>query len=105
MARDSRDVVARALTDPIAHDAVVTSATALGRALGGVVNLIDPGVVIIAGGMINAGELWWASMDSGLRQAALPILNDVSVVRAQLGDDAAIIGAAKRAFDTEGRPT
>jgi glucokinase len=104
-ARDSRDVVARALTDPIAHDAVVTSATALGRALGGVVNLIDPGVVIIAGGMLNAGKLWWASMDGGLRQTVLPILNDVSVVRAQLGDDAAIIGAAKRAFDTEERPT
>lgn len=104
LARDSHDVVARASADPIAHDSVVTSATALGRALGGVVNIIDPGVVIIAGGMINAGQLWWESMDAGLRETVLPILNDVSVVRAMLGDNAAIIGAAKRAFDSQGGP-
>lgn len=102
VARNSRDVVKRATTDPIAHDAIVTSATALGRAVGSVVNLVDPGVVIIAGGMIHAGDLWWDFLDAGIRETVLPILNDVPVVRAQLGDDAAIIGAAKRAFDSQG---
>ncbi|MGO4690154.1 ROK family protein [Glaciibacter sp. 2TAF33] len=99
-ARDSRAVIARAGTDSIAHEAVATSARALGRALGDLVNVIDPGVVIIAGGMRNAGDLWWSVMDDALRATTIPLLQTVPVVKAQLGDDAAIIGAAKRAFDS-----
>lgn len=99
---DSRGVIARADSDRIAHDAVVTSARALGRALGDLVNVVDPDVVIIAGGMRNAGDLWWSAMDTALRGTVLPILENVPVVPAQLGDDAAIIGAGKRAFDSLG---
>ncbi|GAA3872330.1 ROK family protein [Leifsonia kafniensis] len=98
----TREIVARTDVDPIAHASVVTSARAFGRALGGVINMVDPGVVILAGGMINAGALWWDSMDAGVRENVMPILNDVDIVRAQLGDDAALIGAAHRAFDLQG---
>ena len=103
-ARDARAVVARAETDPLAHDAVVESATALGEGLGGLVNVIDPDVVVIAGGMRNAGALWWSALEAGLRQTVLPLLQEVLLVRARLGDDAAIIGAAKRAFDATEKP-
>lgn len=102
-ATDSRAVVARASTDPTAYDSIVTSARALGRALGDLVNVIDPGVVIIAGGMRNAGDLWWSVMHDALRATTIPLLQRVPVVKAQLGDDAAIIGAAKRAFDSTER--
>lgn len=101
-AQSTRAVVARADVDPIAHASVVTSARAFGRALGGVINMVDPGVVILAGGMINAGALWWDSMDAGVREQVMPILQDIDVVRAQLGDDAALIGAAVRAFELQG---
>lgn len=99
-ARDSRDVIDRAATDTLARDVVVVSATALGRVLGGVVNLIDPGVVIVSGGMTNAGALWWKSLDQGVRETVVPILDDIPVVRAQLGGDSALIGAAKLAFES-----
>jgi len=99
---DTRGVVARADVDRVAHASVVTSARAFGRTLGGVINMVDPGVVILAGGMINAGALWWDSMDAGVRENVMPILNDVDIVRAELGDDAALIGAALRAFDIQG---
>ncbi|AMB58002.1 ROK family protein [Microterricola viridarii] len=101
-ARDTRDVVSRAAHDTVAFDTVVTSAGAFGRALAGVINMIDPGIVVLAGGMINAGALWWDSMLAGAREGTMPILSDVPIVRAQLGNDAALIGAAKRAFDAQG---
>lgn len=99
---DTRAVVARTSTDLIAHASVVTSARAFGHALGGVANMVDPGIVILAGGMINAGALWWDSMVSGVRESVIPFLDNIHIVRAQLGDDAAIVGAAKRAFDEFG---
>jgi glucokinase len=85
--------------DALASRAVSTSGRTLGQALGGLTNVIDPDVIIIAGGMRNAGEPWWSAMEAGLRDTALPILSDVLLVKAELGDDAAIIGAAKQAFD------
>jgi glucokinase len=100
-AHDSRDVLDRVATDTLARDVVVTSATALGRVLGGVVNLIDPGIVIISGGMVNAGALWWESLDQGIRETVVPILDNVAVVQAKLGDNSALIGAAKIAFDSQ----
>jgi len=103
--QDSRAVVARAASDPLARQAIATSAGALGRALGGIVNLIDPAAVIVSGGMINAGELWWDALDQGLRDSAMPILQNVPLLRASLGDDAAIIGAALQAFESLQRNT
>ncbi len=103
--KDSREVVASAAGDPLARQAILTSAGALGRALGGIVNLIDPAVVIISGGMINAGDLWWDTLDQGVRESVMPILQDVPLIRAQLGDDAAIIGAALQAFESVQRNT
>lgn len=97
--KDARAVVLLAQTDPLAARTVTTSARILGQALGGLTNALDPDVVIIAGGMRNAGEPWWSAMEAGLRDTALPILEDVLLVKAALGDDAAIIGAAKQAFD------
>lgn len=96
---DARAVVRLAQTNALASRAVPTSGRALGQALGGLTNVIDPDVIIIAGGMRNAGEPWWSAMEASLRETALPILSDVLLVKAELGDDAAIIGAAKQAFD------
>lgn len=98
----TREVVAATETDPIAHAAVTTSALALGRAMGGLVNVVDPDVLIIAGGMRNAGELWWSNVKKGIQTEVMPILKDIPIVPAQLGDDAAIIGAAKCALDARG---
>ena len=97
---DARAVVARTETDPLAHGAVTISARALGHALGGLVNVVDPDVLIVAGGMRNAGRLWWSTMEEAVRTTAVPLLDGLPVVSAQLGDDAAIIGAAHRAFES-----
>jgi len=68
----------------------------LGLGLGGLVNVIGPEAVIIGGGVVNAlGDPW---IDLVRTSARSQILTDpegqIKIVRASLGDDAGILGAA-----------
>jgi glucokinase len=77
---------------------VTDAATVLGRALGGLVNLLDPDTVVLAGGVAGAGPVWWgplrAAFDGELLEPAAP-----AFVPAQLGAEAGIVGAAALAAD------
>ncbi len=78
-----------------ARAAVGLGAKAAGQALGGLINILDPEVVVVSGGLADAGEFWWRPMETALRQEILAPLASVPVVRATLGNTAAIVGAAK----------
>ncbi|MFJ4209074.1 ROK family protein [Paenarthrobacter sp. NPDC089675] len=78
-----------------ARAAVELGAVAAGQAVGGLINILDPETVVISGGLADAGELWWKPMEAALRQELLAPLAAVPVVRAALGNSAAIVGAAK----------
>ncbi|MEC3851258.1 ROK family protein [Paenarthrobacter ureafaciens] len=78
-----------------ARAAVGLGAKAAGQALGGLINILDPEVVVVSGGLADAGELWWKPMETALRQELLAPLASVPVVRATLGNTAAVVGAAK----------
>lgn len=66
----------------------------IGIALCGVVNLINPGKIIIGGGLSNAGRYVFSAIRRTLEQRALPVsARAVKVVKAGLGDDAGPIGA------------
>jgi len=99
---DARDLVARAATDPDAGQAVRTSATALGSAIGGLITIIDPDVVIISGGLSSAGHLWWDQLRTAAAAAALPLVARTPIVPAGLGADAGVIGAARFVRQTLG---
>ncbi|MDI2033249.1 ROK family protein [Paenarthrobacter nitroguajacolicus] len=75
--------------------AVELGARAAGQAVGGLINILDPETVVISGGLADAGEPWWKPMEAALRQELLAPLSAVPVVRATLGNSAAIVGAAK----------
>ncbi|GAA2868585.1 ROK family protein [Paenarthrobacter ilicis] len=75
--------------------AIDVGAAAAGQAVGGLINILDPGTVVISGGLADAGELWWTPMETALRKELLSPLASVPVVRATLGNTAAIVGAAK----------
>lgn len=95
---DTRDVVARAAAgDPIALRAVRDSATAVGRAVAGVVTVLDPDVVVVGGGLAEAGPVWWQPMEAALRAEVVDPLAALPIVPAKLGQLAAIVGAARRA--------
>lgn len=75
--------------------ALDAGARALGSAVGGAANLLDPSVVVIGGGVVGAGALWWNAMERSLRAELLPPLRELPVVPAALGSDAALVGAAR----------
>lgn len=75
--------------------AVDMGAAAAGQAVGGLINILDPETVVISGGLADAGELWWKPMETALREELLAPLAAIPVLRATLGNTAAIVGAAK----------
>ncbi len=80
--------------DDLALKVIAHAAAAAGQAVGGLVNILDPAVVVVSGGLADAGELWWSAMETAMRAELLAPLAAVPVVRATLGNTAAIVGAA-----------
>jgi len=79
-----------ALAMRIYHDA----ARALGLALGGLVNLLSPEVVVVGGGLINAGDLLLSPMHQAVGEIAFAApLARCRIVPAALGTDAGLVGA------------
>jgi len=67
----------------------------LGTFLGGICNLLNPEVIVIGGGVANAGPFLFKPLNSALKAHAFPIASrTVKVVHAQLGADAGLIGSA-----------
>lgn len=98
-ARDARAVCARAdAGEALAARAVRTSARAVGQAVAGIVTVVDPAVVVISGGMADAGPLWWDALEGALRAELVEPLADLLLVRSRLGGQAAILGAARGAW-------
>jgi glucokinase len=94
--------------DANAHDLVAKQHPALeevgrhlGTAIGSAVNLFGPEVVVVGGGFGHAAfDLLVEPARDVVRREALPSARDVPIVRAQLGLDAGMIGAALAARDT-----
>jgi glucokinase len=82
--------------DGRAREALEHSASVLGRTLGGLVNLLDPDVVVIGGGVAGAGDLWWEPLRRAFAAEALPPAAP-RLARAALGTRAGLIGAAELA--------
>ncbi len=96
---DTRGVVARADADPRARQVVADAATALGRAIAGVMSVVDPDLVVIGGGVPEIGPLWWDPLLETIRAETVTLLSAVPVVPARLGTSAALLGAARLIFD------
>jgi glucokinase len=72
----------------------------LGVGLANYVNIFNPEVIVIGGGLIAAGELLLTPAREEMERRALPFPRDlVRVTVAHFGSDAGLIGAAALAFD------
>ncbi|WP_125610211.1 ROK family protein [Specibacter cremeus] len=92
---DTRAVFALAAGgDTVAQRVIERAAAAAGQAVGGLVNVLDPEIVVVSGGLADAGAPWWDPMATALRRELLAPLADTPVVRAGLGNAAAVVGAA-----------
>jgi glucokinase len=71
----------------------------LGIGLASLINLLNPEVIIIGGGLANGWELFEKHMQQQVIERAFPIpAASVKIVRAQCGDDAGLLGAAWLAY-------
>ena len=84
--------------DALALRAVRESAAVLGAALAGLAMLIDPDVVVLGGGLVDAGDLWWEPMEAALRAELIEGVADVPVRPAELGGSAALVGRRPMAW-------
>lgn len=74
----------------------------LGEGIGGLVNVLDPEVVVVGGGVADAGELLLTPAREAFRRSveAVDRRPDVPLVHAQLGNDAGVVGAATLALES-----
>jgi glucokinase len=72
----------------------------LGIGIANLINILNPEMIVIAGGVMNGWELFEKSMRHEVADRAFPLLAaSVKIVRAECGDDAGLLGAARLAFD------
>ncbi|MBV9607134.1 MAG: ROK family protein [Solirubrobacterales bacterium] len=86
--------------DSAAIEAIELIGTRLGVAIASFVNIFNPEVVVIGGGVMGAGELLLNAARAEMLARALPPSRDiVRIVPAAFGVEAGMIGAAALAFD------
>jgi glucokinase len=93
--------------DPVAQGAIETIGRALGVGITNLVNIFNPQVVVIGGGVIAAGELLLSpAREVMLERALAPGKDVVRVEAARFGPEAGMIGAGLLANDViEGKTT
>lgn len=108
LAAAGQPIDGRAVTDAAKHgdavavDVMATIGRRLGVALSSFVNVFEPDVIVIGGGVIAAGELLLGPAREEMRTRALTPMNETPVVAAELGPKAGMIGAAAMALEESG---
>jgi predicted NBD/HSP70 family sugar kinase len=93
---------AESLTEQVLHEA----ATALGIGLANALNLLNPALVVLGGGVARLGPRWLEAVASAARCEAFPAAGQCRIELARAGYDAGAIGAALLAIEatTTGAP-
>jgi glucokinase len=85
--------------DVVAIKAIAWSARYLGVGLVNLVNLFNPGMIVIGGGLSKIGNILLEPAIQVVRDKAFRVLsNAVRIVPSDLGDDAGVLGAAAFTF-------
>jgi glucokinase len=90
-------ILARAVKakDEVAVQIVTSAGTYLGYAMASIVNFLNPELIILGGGVIEAVDLMFETAETVTRREAFPNAGKaVKIKRAALGDNSGIVGAA-----------
>ena len=80
--------------DPVAVDVVRETARFLGAGIGALLNVLNPDVVVLAGGVVNAGEALFGPLKAEVRRRAFaPAVDACRIVPGELGGSAGVVGA------------
>ncbi len=88
--------------DPVSQGILMDAGRRLGEGIAGLVNILDPEVVIVGGGASEAGDLILDPVRSAYSRSveAVEFRPEVPIVVASLGNDAGAVGAALMALET-----
>lgn len=81
--------------DTAAQAVLELAATSLGRTLAGITNILDPGVIVIGGGVAGLGGEYLAGIMAEVHRSALPRPSDITIRAGKLGNSANVLGAAR----------
>jgi glucokinase len=86
--------------DSAAARIVRDAAEVLGSSIGFLVNILDPEAVVVGGGLgLTGGRYWDSLVDATRRHIWAEATRELPIVRAALGSDAGIVGAAAQAAE------
>jgi glucokinase len=89
--------------DAAARAALETLGRRLGAGLTSLVNVFNPEIVVVGGGLVAAGELLLAPARAEVAaRAVLPSRDQVRIVPARFGDESGMLGAAALALELVG---
>lgn len=88
-----KDIVADAATDPIAQETMDRLTHFFGKAVAVVINILDPDVIVIGGGVGNIDLIYSKGVDEVRKYVFNPRL-DTIFTKPKLGDSAGVFGAA-----------
>ena len=74
----------------------------LGIGLANLINILNPEIIVIGGGVVNGWDLFQKHMMQQVEERAFPLLAArVKIERAKCGDDAGLLGAARLAISNQ----
>jgi glucokinase len=106
MLSEGREIAGPLVTE-LAHDgdaaaieAIALIGSRLGITIANLINIFNPEVVVVGGGVIGAGELLLGPARASVTDRVLPFLaENVRIVAARFGVEAGMVGAAALAYD------
>jgi glucokinase len=86
--------------DPLALEVFKRMGVYLGIGIANLINILDPEMIVIGGGVANAWPLFETQMRQQVVERGFSTLAArINIARAECGDDAGLLGAARLAFD------
>jgi glucokinase len=87
--------------DKTAKKVFATVSRYLALGFGNLAQILDPDVIVVGGGLSKISALWPAALREFKKEVIYKSLQKTKIVKAQLGDDAGIIGAAALTHQTK----
>lgn len=99
-AKSAEDVVTAARNgDPEANRVIADTAEYLAMGIANIVSILNPEMIVLGGGLMQAGDLFLETIKNRVPAWAQPIAaRQVQIELTQLGEDAGLLGAARLAL-------
>lgn len=92
---------AHRLRDNVLYDELAEAGKAIGVAVANMVNLFNPSLVVLGGGVIECNKILVSEVERTVRRRALyPVQRKLEIRASALGWDGPVVGAATIAFDS-----